>query len=160
MAPSAMTRWTTSLSDAQPVPYWLDDPGKPHPEPALTATDTCDLLVVGGGYSGLWTALLAKERDPEREVVLLEGREAGWAASGRNGGFVEASLTHGHENGKTRWPNEIDRLEAMGVENLDGMQAEIERLGLDVEWQRSGMLAVATEPHQVAWLQEIGRAHV
>jgi glycine/D-amino acid oxidase-like deaminating enzyme len=69
-------------------------------------------------------------------------------------GFVEASLTHGHENGKTRWPNEIDRLEAMGVENLDGMQAEIERLGLDVEWQRSGMLAVATEPHQVAWLQE------
>lgn len=56
MAPSAMTRWTKSLSDAQPVSYWLDDPGKPHPEPALTTTETCDLLVVGGGYSGLWTA--------------------------------------------------------------------------------------------------------
>ena len=42
----------------------------------------------------------------------------------------------------------------MGLENLDGMQDEIARLGLDVEWQRSGMLAVATEPHQVEWLQD------
>ena len=49
----------------------------------------------------------------------------GWAASGRNGGFVDASLTHGLENGKSRWPNEIDTLEAMGLENLDGMQADI-----------------------------------
>lgn len=94
MAPSAMTRgnqWTTSLADAQPVSYWLDDPGKPRPEPALTGSDTCDLLVVGGGYSGLWTALIAKERDPGRDVVLVEGREVGWAASGRNGGFCAAS---------------------------------------------------------------------
>ena len=42
----------------------------------------------------------------------------------------------------------------MGLENLDGMQDEIGRLGLDVEWQRTGMLAVATEPHQVEWLRE------
>ncbi len=60
MAPSAMSRgtenndnWMRSLSEAQPVPYWLEDPGKPHPEPALTGAETCDLLVVGGGYSGL-----------------------------------------------------------------------------------------------------------
>src|SRR6185436_12491258 len=63
-------------------------------------------------------------------------------------------LTHGSENGKTRWPNEIDTLDAMGRENLDGMQADIENLGLDTEWQRTGMLAVATEPHQVDWLEE------
>ncbi len=42
----------------------------------------------------------------------------------------------------------------MGTENLDGMQADIPRLALDVDWQRTGMLSVATEPHQVAWLQE------
>ena len=122
--------------------------------PTLSQSVSCDLLVVGGGYVGLWTALHAAQRDPDRRIVVVDAHRVGWAASGRNGGFVEASLTHGHENGKTRWPNEIDRLEAMGVENLDGMQAEIERLGLDVEWQRSGMLAVATEPHQVAWLHE------
>ncbi|PRC48954.1 FAD-dependent oxidoreductase, partial [Mycobacterium sp. ITM-2017-0098] len=60
----------------------------------------------------------------------------------------------GYENGKARWPNEIDTLEAMGLENLDGMQAEITELGLDVEWERSGMLGVATEPHQVEWLED------
>lgn len=99
MAPSAMSsdnnrtdrNWAKSLSDAQPLSYWLDDPARPRPEPALTTVETCDLLVVGGGYSGLWTALLAKERDPGREVVLVEGREVGWAASGRNGGFCAAS---------------------------------------------------------------------
>src|SRR5918911_5553349 len=122
MAPSAMNRWTKSLSDAQPVPYWLEDPGKPHPEPALTGTETCDLLVVGGGYSGLWTALNAKERDPQRDVVLLEGREVGWAASGRNGGFCAASLTHGLPNGLTRSPDEITALDRLGRDNLHAVE--------------------------------------
>ncbi|WP_128381846.1 NAD(P)/FAD-dependent oxidoreductase [Streptomyces cavernae] len=161
MAPSAMNRWTRSLSDAQPVPYWLDDPEKPRPEPALTATDTCDLLVVGGGYSGLWTALLAKERDPRREVVLLEGREAGWAASGRNGGFCAASLTHGLANGLARWPDEIERLQRLGDENLDGIEAAVARHGIDCDFERTGEIDVATEPYQAAelrqWYEETAR---
>ncbi|NEE42011.1 FAD-dependent oxidoreductase, partial [Streptomyces sp. SID7982] len=70
------------LSGAKPVSYWLDDPAKPDALPALTGDEHTDLLVVGGGYSGLWTALIAKERDPERDVVLIEGHEVGWAASG------------------------------------------------------------------------------
>ena len=131
---------------------WLD---RARPDyPALSRSIACDLLVVGGGYAGLWTALHAAQRNPDRRIVLIDAHRIGWAASGRNGGFVEASITHGTENGKTRWPNDIKLLEAMGLENLDGMQAEIERLGLDVEWQRTGMLAVATEPHQVPWLED------
>ncbi len=131
---------------------WLDTERQEYPR--LSSPSTCDLLVVGGGYTGLWTALHAAQRDPDQRIILIEADRIGWAASGRNGGFVEASLTHGLANGKARWPNEIDRLTEMGLENLDGMQDEIERLGLDVEWQRSGMLAVATEPHQVEWLRE------
>jgi glycine/D-amino acid oxidase-like deaminating enzyme len=149
-----MTRWTESLSDAQPVSYWLDDPGKPSPEPALTTTETCDLLVVGGGYSGLWTALLAKERDPLREVVLVEGREAGWAASGRNGGFCAASLTHGLANGLTRWPDEIKKLEELGARNLDEIEAAVARYSLDCDFERTGEIDVATEPYQTAELRE------
>jgi len=121
--------------------------------PALPGPLTCDLLVVGGGYTGLWTALHAAQRHPDRRIVVIEANRIGWAASGRNGGFVDASLTHGTENGKSRWPSEIDQLTAMGLKNLDDMQDEIERLGLDVEWQRTGMLSVATEPHQVRWLE-------
>jgi glycine/D-amino acid oxidase-like deaminating enzyme len=129
---------------------WLDMPRPQYP--TLTESTSCDLLIVGGGYTGLWTALHAATRNPNRRIVLIEADRIGWAASGRNGGFVDASLTHGRENGKARWPNEIDTLDAMGRQNLDGMQNEIERLGLDVEWQRTGMLSVATEPHQVDWL--------
>jgi glycine/D-amino acid oxidase-like deaminating enzyme len=131
---------------------WLDTPRPSHD--ALSGSVAADLLVVGAGYTGLWTALHAAQRNPEQQIVLVDAERVGWAASGRNGGFVDASLTHGLANGKARWPNEIETLETMGRENLDGMQADIQRLGLDVDWQRTGMLAVATEPHQVAWLQE------
>ncbi|MFK0120584.1 NAD(P)/FAD-dependent oxidoreductase [Streptomyces sp. NPDC090994] len=154
MAPSAMTRWTRSLSDAQPVPYWLDDPGRPRPESALTGTETCDLLVVGGGYSGLWTALLAKERDPGRDVVLLEGREVGWAASGRNGGFCAASLTHGLANGLARWPDEIHRLEELGARNLDAIEEAVSRYALDCDFERTGEIDLATEPYQARELRD------
>ncbi|MGW2227434.1 NAD(P)/FAD-dependent oxidoreductase [Streptomyces formicae] len=155
MAPGAMTRWTKSLSDAQPVSYWLDDPGRPAPEPALTGDDRCDLLVVGGGYSGLWTALIAKERDPRREVVLVEGREAGWAASGRNGGFCAASLTHGISNGLSRWPGEIEKLEELGARNLDEIEAAVKRYSIDCDFERTGEIDVATAPHQLAELREM-----
>ncbi|MBA4866956.1 FAD-dependent oxidoreductase [Streptomyces sp. PSKA54] len=154
MAPSAMDQWTKSLSDAQPVSYWLDDPGRPRPEPALTGDEQCDLLVVGGGYSGLWTALLAKERDPDRDVVLVEGREVGWAASGRNGGFCAASLTHGFANGLSRWPDEIGQLEELGARNLDAIEEAVARYSLDCDFERSGEIDVATEPYQAEELRE------
>jgi glycine/D-amino acid oxidase-like deaminating enzyme len=141
-----------SLAESTFGSMWLDTPRPDFPAPSGPVT--CDLLVIGGGYTGLWSALHAARRHPDRRIVLIEADRIGWAASGRNGGFVEASLTHGLENGKTRWPNEIDTLERMGIENLDGMQAEIAELGLDTQWQRTGMLAVATEPHQVDWLHE------
>lgn len=135
---------------------WLDIRRPDHA--ALTGVVSCDLLVIGGGYTGLWAALHAADRNPGRKIVLIEANRIGWAASGRNGGFVDASLTHGAENGKSRWADEFDTLQAMGLENLDGMAADIERLELDVEWQRTGMLSVATEPHQVDWLAESAAA--
>ncbi|MFD5657891.1 NAD(P)/FAD-dependent oxidoreductase [Streptomyces hirsutus] len=149
-----MSRWTASLAEARPHPYWLDDPDRPRPEPALTGAETCDLLVVGGGYSGLWTALIAKERDPDRDVVLVEGREVGWAASGRNGGFCAASLTHGLANGLTRWPDEIHQLERLGARNLDAIEETVARHGIDCDFERTGEIDVATEPHQERELRD------
>ncbi|MGW2182937.1 NAD(P)/FAD-dependent oxidoreductase [Streptomyces sp. NPDC001732] len=154
MAPAAMRTAAQSLSDAQPVSFWLDDPEKPAALPALTGDEHCDLLVIGGGYSGLWTALLAKERDPERDVVLIEGHEVGWAASGRNGGFCAASLTHGLPNGLDRWPDEIKKLEELGERNLDAIEAAVARYSIDCEFERTGEIDVATEPHQLEELQE------
>ncbi|MBK0374054.1 FAD-dependent oxidoreductase [Streptomyces sp. RB110-1] len=154
MAPAAMRTAASSLSGAKPVPFWLDDPERPDALPALTGDEHTDLLVVGGGYSGLWTALIAKERDPDRDVVLIEGTEVGWAASGRNGGFCAASLTHGLANGVERWPDEIAKLEELGERNLDAIEAAVARYGIDCEFERTGEIDVATEPHQLQELRE------
>jgi glycine/D-amino acid oxidase-like deaminating enzyme len=143
-----------SLAAAEPIPFWLDQPGRPPAGPALTGEEHCDLLVVGGGYSGLWTALLAKERDPGRDVVLVEGDRVGWAASGRNGGFCAASLTHGAANGLARWPDEFAALQALGARNLDAIEAAVGRYGLDCEFERTGEIDVATAPYQYEELRE------
>lgn len=144
-----------ALAPSRLAPFWIDDlPPDAPTYPALAADAEADLVIVGGGFTGLWTAIQAKERDPGRSVVLLEAERIGWAASGRNGGFCEASLTHGEANGQRRWPEEMDTLTRMGLENLDAIEEAIARYGIDAEFERTGSLAVAVEPHQVAWLAE------
>ncbi|WP_431247772.1 NAD(P)/FAD-dependent oxidoreductase [Leifsonia xyli] len=142
-----------ALAHTRQAVFWTEDaPGDFHPR--LRGDLSCDLAVVGGGYTGLWTALLAKRENPDARVVVLEARRVGWAASGRNGGFCEASLTHGEENGRTRWPGEFDELQRLGMRNLDEIEAIVAELALDAEFERNGALDVATEPHQVEWLRE------
>jgi glycine/D-amino acid oxidase-like deaminating enzyme len=136
------------------VPYWLDDPRRPEPAAPLTGPAHADLVVVGGGYLGLWTALLAVTREPGRDVLVVEADTCGHAASGRNGGFCEASLTHGLGNGLARWPEEMPTLVRLGRENLDAIETAIAEHGIDCDFLRSGSLSVATSEHQVADLRE------
>ena len=144
---------TESLRGSRLGSFWLEGHGTAS-FPAWSGTDLVDLAVVGGGYAGLWTALIAKQRDPSLRVVVLEGRRIGWAASGRNGGFVESTLTHGETNGRTRWAEEYDQLERLGRQNLDEIEAIVAELGIECDFERVGSLAVATEEHQVEALRE------
>ncbi|MEP9363053.1 FAD-dependent oxidoreductase [Nocardioides sp. CN2-186] len=142
-----------ALASSRHAVFWLEDaPGTSYAP--LSGSTTADLTVVGGGYCGLWTAVLAKRRNPGARVVLLEASSVGWAASGRNGGFCEASLTHGEENGRSRWPEEYDALERLGADNLDAFEADVRGLGLDCQFERTGDLAVAVEEHQVEWIRD------
>jgi glycine/D-amino acid oxidase-like deaminating enzyme len=144
-----------SFADAEPRPYWLAQPDAPAPGPPLDGEHEADLLVVGGGLTGLWAALLARERDPRREVVLLEGERIAFGASGRNGGFVDASLTHGIENGVSRWPDEMPELERLGRENFEAIKEAIRRHGIDAGLEETGELAFATAPYQAESIPEI-----
>ena len=136
-----------SLATTRQSVFWLADaPGIRYPK--LIERIEADLAIVGAGYCGLWTAIKAKQRDPDARVVVLEANTVGFAASGRNGGFVEASLTHGEENGATRWPNEIDRLNELGFENLDEIERAIAELKLDCDFERNGAIDLAVEPYQ------------
>ena len=149
-----------ALTESEPRVFWLDSPESPEPLPPIEGERGCELAVVGGGFTGLWAALLAVERG--EEVALLEGDRCGWGASGRNGGFLEASLTHGLENGLSRWPDEVDRLLGLGRENFAAIRETVERRGIDAAWNDSGMIEVATREHEVAWLEEAAetaRAH-
>jgi len=138
-----------SIADVKHIPFWLDDPIRPLSGPELTKNISTDLLIIGAGFTGLWTALLAKEEDPSREIVILEAGEVATGATGRNGGFMDASITHGLHNGLARWPKEFPILLAMGLANLDQIESTIQRLGIECDYLRTGDVSMASEPYQV-----------
>ncbi len=144
-----------AIADADPYPYWYDDADEPDSNPTLVRTESCDLCIVGGGYTGLWTAIIAKERDPSRDIILIDAHEVGSAASGRNGGFMESSLTHGVANGQERFPDEVEILEDLGLQNLNDIEAAIKRYNIDCDYERTGVIDVATSVHSRSYLDEL-----
>jgi len=143
-----------AYAGADPRPYWLERLPAREPHRSLHGQLEADLCVVGGGFTGLWAAIRARERDPNRRVVVLEADRVGGGASGRNGGFLSSSLTHGLANGASRFPDELEALEGLGRENFDGLLADLERLGIDCDLRRTGELAVALAPHELPWLAD------
>jgi glycine/D-amino acid oxidase-like deaminating enzyme len=132
--------------------WWLEDAlareGDPHPAAALSGDATADVAVVGGGYTGLWTALALRERAPGLRVTLLEAEICGHGPSGRNGGFV-----HGY------WASLPGVLTALGEERalelarageqiIPGIRAWAEGRGEDVWLVEGGMLEVSASPAQ------------
>lgn len=150
-------RGRAMIAGARREPYWLDRPERPTARAHLDGSLDCDLLVVGGGFTGLWTAVQAAEEDPGRRVVLLERDRIADGATGRNGGFCAASLTHGIANGLTRFGDEMPALVRMGVETLDAIEETLRRWGIDADVERVGELDIATFDWQLADLDEDAR---
>lgn len=150
-----------ALAGAAPRPYWTDPEERAVPSggESLQGSVRADLAIVGAGFTGLWAALQAAEEQPGREIVVVEGGPLGFGASGRNGGFVSPSLTHGLAQGAACWPDEIATLERLGAENFAGLQADVERLGIDCDLHVPGELTLALTSHQVAALEEAYALH-
>ncbi|QYX55996.1 FAD-binding oxidoreductase [Roseovarius sp. SCSIO 43702] len=144
--------------EAERDPVWFAAlPARPCT--ALDGDVEADLAIVGGGFTGLWTALDARRRWPEARIVMLEAARCGQAASARNGGFCAPSISHGVGNALARWPDEAATLIRLGRENLDAMEADLERLGIDADFARPGKLTVAARPWQVAGLREMAGSY-
>ncbi|MDE0884353.1 MAG: FAD-dependent oxidoreductase [Myxococcota bacterium] len=143
-----------ALSDTQPACFWLDQDERPPVAGSLEDDDEADLVIVGGGFTGLWAALQAKEALPDRDIVLLEAGRIADGASGRNGGFADPSLTHGLANGLSHFPNEMAAIQTLAAENYRGFADSIDRYGIDARMESTGTLDVATAEYQVEGLRE------
>lgn len=143
------------------ISYWLRDPAPPGTADAPLAPGEhldVDVAIVGGGFTGLWTAIALTDTDPGLRVAVLEMEGVALGASGRNGGFCEASLTHGLANGIRHFPDELEHLEREGIDNLRGLIDFTRANDIDCDLEETGVLALADQPHQVeefrAWVDE------
>ena len=153
VAPSPAHR--AAYADGVLAPFWPETVPARETHPPLTGhANRAELAIIGGGFTGLWAALYAKELAPERRVVVLEATRCGDGASSRNGGFLAASLTHGLSNGLARFPDEMTTLERLAGENFTALAADLERYGIAAEYELTGELDVAVDPALVADLAE------
>jgi glycine/D-amino acid oxidase-like deaminating enzyme len=142
---------------SEPVSYWLREPppaGIADPPLASGERLDIDVAIVGAGFTGLWTAIALTETDPGLRVAVLEMESVSFGATGRNGGFCEASLTHGLANGIKHFPGELERLEREGVDNLQGLIEFTREHGIDCDLEETGTLALADQAHQVDEFRE------
>ena len=153
--PRSSERYLDAIADADTFPYWLDDVDEPDSNPTAVHNEDCDLCVVGGGFTGLWTAIIAKQRDTKRDVVLIDAHEIGSGASSRNGGFMDYSLTHGIANAQERFPEEVEILEQLGRENIAEIEKVIREYNIDCDFERNGAIEVASTWHPENYTDEL-----
>ena len=141
-----MQRHVEALKNAQSRPVWHDPDVMPAIQPALASDEKCELLIVGGGFTGLWAAIQAKERSPSADIILIEQTFVGNGASGRCGGVFNASLAHGESNVAHRFADEEDLLYELGEDNAKELLETLERYGIDARYQQTGAMEVALDP--------------
>jgi glycine/D-amino acid oxidase-like deaminating enzyme len=123
-------------------PWWQEEAPPDEERPPLEEETDADVAVVGGGFTGLWTALELRQRRPSARVVLLEAARCGDGASGRNGGFL-----HGYWEALPRLVELFgpERAVALAREST-GVYDAVKALGEDVWLTEGGMLTVAIGP--------------
>jgi glycine/D-amino acid oxidase-like deaminating enzyme len=136
-----------------PHGYWLEEAGCVDPMPQLEGERAADVLVLGGGFTGLWTAWHVKQLAPEARVVVLEADRCGHGPSGRNGGFCDgmwASLATMRE----RWGGEAALAVAGAAAGaVAGVGEFCEREGVEAWFRQGGYVRVSTTPAHDAVLE-------
>ncbi|WP_428934861.1 NAD(P)/FAD-dependent oxidoreductase [Streptomyces sp. ACT015] len=136
------------------ISFWFADDGLPAVREPLAGDTSADVVVVGGGYTGLWTAYYLKKADPALRITVLEQKFCGYGASGRNGGWLYNGVAgrdryaalHGHEAAV--------RLQKAMNDTVGEVVAVAAAEGIDADVHRGGVLEVARTPAQLARLKE------
>ena len=138
---------TTLDSEARPLSLWHDQGPPPQRRRALEAGVEADVAIVGGGYTGLWTAYHLLEARPAARVVVVEAEFCGFGASGRNGGWVSAKFPGSRQamaadHGR---PAVIAYQRAM-IEAVDEIGRVAASEGIACDYRKGGVLLFATSP--------------
>jgi glycine/D-amino acid oxidase-like deaminating enzyme len=147
-----------ALENSRFACFWLDQAARPEPLPPLSGDQRCELLIVGGGFTGMWAALQAKESSPELDIILIEATEIGDGASGRNGGFLSHLLAHGDMNAEQYFPGEGAKLAELGRQNLREFIDTLERYQIDARYEPTGNIVVTTRRVQNAAAEQTASA--
>lgn len=134
---------SAALEHVKFFPFWLDSAEAPQPQHSLNTNIETDLLIVGAGFTGLWSAIIAKEKNPARKVTVIEAATVAFGASGRPGAIVSTSVMHGLHIASEIYPDDLDTLERLGRENMQAFKATLERYNIDCDMEWSGELTVA-----------------
>ncbi|WP_322936811.1 NAD(P)/FAD-dependent oxidoreductase [Nocardioides bizhenqiangii] len=133
------------------VSLWWQQLGSPGAtRPPLPGSTDADVCIVGGGFTGLWTAYYLQRAQPDLRVVVLESRFVGFGASGRNGGWVTNTVTGGRERYERTHGRAaaIEQQRAMNA-TVDEIIAVAQRAGIDADIHKGGELTVARTAAQL-----------
>jgi glycine/D-amino acid oxidase-like deaminating enzyme len=139
--------------------WWLrdalaDDPGEP--APALRADTTADVVILGGGYTGMWTALHLTELDPGIDVAIVEQDIAGGGASGRNGGFVNSFWGDVEYLARRFGDRAAIALCEAGEDSVRAIGRFCDDHGIDAWYRADGEYVVAASEDQVGrWADDV-----
>jgi glycine/D-amino acid oxidase-like deaminating enzyme len=129
--------------------FWLSR-RPPRPVTPFEGTGEADVVVVGAGLTGLWTALFVKQLDPSAEVVILEQEIAAYGASGRNAGMLAETVDHGHGLAIQHFGEaEARRLARLGESNIEEMTGYLHARGIDCDYEPTGRLIAALTEGQL-----------
>ncbi|MER5580962.1 FAD-dependent oxidoreductase [Streptomyces asoensis] len=136
------------------ISFWYADDGLPAVREPLAGDVSRDVVIVGGGYTGLWTAYYLKKAVPGLRITVLEQRFCGYGASGRNGGWLYNGVAGRDRYAKLHGHEAAVRLQRAMNDTVDEVVRAVAEEGFDAGVHRGGVLEVARTPAQLARLKE------
>jgi glycine/D-amino acid oxidase-like deaminating enzyme len=137
--------------------WWRSIGGQPPPRPSLAGPAHADVVIVGAGYTGLWTAYYLKRAQPSLEIVVLERERAGYGASGRNGGWVSGFFSgpaRVYERGRRTPGASFAELQRTMFDTVDEIAAVLREHEIDADFVKGGRLTVALNGAQLRRVRE------
>jgi len=141
--------------------FWLEDAGEElAPRPAMQRSEEVDVAILGGGYTGLWTAYYLLRHNPGLKVAVVEREIAGYGASGRNGGWCSPRFPVSASAMAKRWGADAARGVLLALQTaVDEIRDVSEREGIDTCFRPAGTLTVARGAHQLPALRSAYAAY-